>query len=290
MKIAFIGLGNMGAPMATNLAKAGFEVVGHSFDALPTEGVSLVETAAEAVAGADVIYTMLPDAAAVLSVFETVLPSLKAGALFIDSSTIEVDVAQSVAARAAKEGMNFLDAPVSGGIAAAEAGTLTLMVGGTSAAFETAGPVLNVVGARVIHCGESGAGQATKICNNMLLGITMAGTCEMIALADRLGLDRQKLFDVVSTASGSCWSVNTYSPMPGIGPRTPADNDYAPGFSAALMLKDLRLSQAAAQLVSVQTPMGARAEQIYAKFAETEGEGAMDFSALLLRYSRDADS
>lgn len=287
MEIAFIGLGNMGAPMASNLAAAGHKVRGFSIDALPTTGVGIVGSIQDCVAEADVIYTMLPNAAIVGSVYHTALEHARKGALFIDSSTIDVASANALAERAMGQGFDAVDAPVSGGIAAAAAGSLTMMVGGTDAGFERAEPILSVVGARVIHCGGNGMGQATKICNNMLLGVTMAGTCETIALADRLGLNRQVLYDVVSTASGSCWSMNTYSPMPGVGPKTPADNNYEPGFSAGLMLKDLRLSQEAAVSKDAQTPMAALATRLYTDFVETDGRGDKDFSALLPKYVDD---
>jgi len=286
MKIGFIGIGNMGAPMSAHLAAAGHDVLGYDIAERSSSGVTMVGSYAEAVSDADIIITMLPDAPDVAQVYRDTLGHAKAGALFIEGSTIDVATAKEVAAQAQAMGFDALDAPVSGGIMGAQAASLTIMVGGSDASFEKARPILELMGKRVIHCGENGAGQATKVCNNMLAGINMAGTCEAIALADRLGLDRQKLFDVVSTSSGFNWAMNVYCPAPGVGPQSPSDNDYKPGFSAELMLKDLRLAQGATQLTGAETPMGARAEQIFAEFVEGEGQGAMDFSALLPRYTK----
>ena len=285
MKIGFIGIGNMGAPMSAHLSAAGHVVLGYDIAERSAAGVTIVGSYAEAVSDADLVITMLPDAPDVVQVYRDTLDHAKPGALFIEGSTIDVATAREVAAQAHGMGFEALDAPVSGGVMGAEAATLTIMVGGSDASFERARPVLELMGKRVIHCGDTGAGQATKVCNNMLAGINMAGTCEAIALADRLGLDRQKLFDVVSTSSGFNWAINVYCPAPGVGPESPSDNDYEPGFSSELMLKDLRLSQDATALTGAETPMGARAEEVFAEFVETEGQGARDFSALLPRYT-----
>ena len=279
MKIAFIGLGNMGAPMAANLAAAGHEVVGVDPVAAP-EGLTMVASAAEACAGADVAITMLPNGAILRSVAAEVIPALPKGAVFVDCSTVDVDSARAVAGDADTAGIGALDAPVSGGIKGAADGTLTFMVGGSDGAFETAKPLLDIMGQKAVHCGASGAGQAAKICNNMILGVTMLGTCEAFALADKLGLDRQAMFDVVSTSSGYSWTMNAYCPAPGVGPASPADNDYKPGFAAELMLKDLGLSQEAAASCGADTPMGELAKALYESFVSGGGE-RKDFSAVL---------
>ena len=281
MKIGFIGLGNMGGPMAANLAKAGHAVTGFDLNAPVPEGVSAADSAAEAVAGAEVVITMLPNGAILRSVAGEVIPAMAENAVLCDCSTVDVESARAVAEQARAAGREALDAPVSGGIGGAAAGTLTFMVGGSDAAFATVAPLFEVMGQKTVHCGASGAGQAAKICNNMILGATMIATCEAFALADKLGLERHKMFDVVSTSSGYSWSMNAYCPAPGVGPQSPADNGYKPGFAAELMLKDLRLSQQAAGAVDADTPMGARAEALYARFVEDEGGRGKDFSAML---------
>ncbi|MBU3030453.1 3-hydroxyisobutyrate dehydrogenase [Paracoccus marinaquae] len=281
MKIGFIGLGNMGAPMAANLAKAGHEVAGFDTAAPTPEGVTAVASAAEAAAGADVVITMLPNGQILRAVADQVVPAMKQGAVLCDCSTVDVDSARGVAEQARTAGLGSLDAPVSGGIGGAQGGTLTFMVGGSEADFGTVGPLFDIMGQKAVHCGEAGAGQAAKICNNMILGVTMIATCEAFALADKLGLDRQKMFDVVSTSSGYSWSMNAYCPAPGVGPKSPADNDYKPGFAAELMLKDLRLSQSAADSADAETPMGALATRLYGSFVEDEGGRGRDFSAML---------
>ena len=280
MKIGFVGLGNMGAPMAANLVAAGHEVAGFDVAGVKVEGVRTAATAAQAAQGADVVITMLPDGNILRQVAAQVLPAMGKGTTLVDCSTVDVDSARSVATDATQLGIGFVDAPVSGGIGGAQAGTLTFMAGGTEEAFATAAPLFDIMGQKAVHCGEAGAGQAAKICNNMILGISMLGVCEAFSLADRLGLDRQKMFDVVSTSSGSCWSVNTYCPAPGVGPQSPADNDYKPGFAAALMLKDLKLSQQAAETAEAPTPMGQRATELYQAFVDG-GNGGRDFSAIL---------
>lgn len=275
MKIGFIGLGNMGAPMARNLIAANHDVTGFDVAGITLDGATTALSAAEAATGQDVIITMLPNGEILRSVAAEITPIMPYSALFIDCSTVDVDSARAVTI----DIPYALDAPVSGGIGGAEAGTLTFMVGGSDDAFTKAEPLFGIMGQKTVHCGPSGAGQAAKICNNMMLGISMIGTCEAFALADKLGLDRQKLYDVASTSSGQSWSLTTYCPAPGVGPQSPADNSYEAGFAAALMLKDLSLSQQAADGL---TPLGEHARDIYAKMA-ADGEGAKDFSAILER-------
>lgn len=280
--IGFIGLGNMGAPMAANLVAAGHEVTGFDVSGVRVDGARNAESAAAAASGRDVVVTMLPNGAILQSVYREITPAAKAGSLLIDCSTVDVESAKIAHDMAAKAGLLSVDAPVSGGVGGAQAGTLTFMAGGSDAAFQAAGPILNAMGKKLVHCGAAGAGQMAKICNNMVLGISMIGVCEAFNLADRLGLSRQAMFDVVSTSSGSCWSINTYCPAPGIGPNSPSDNDYKPGFAAELMLKDLNLAQQAAEMADAATPMGAKATQIYDEFVKGGGKGK-DFSAILLR-------
>ena len=285
-KIGFIGLGNMGGPMAANLIAAGYSVTGFDIAAETPQGGIRASTAAEAAANADIVMTMLPNGQILTKVAQEILPQMQSGSLFIDCSTVDVASAGSVAADAAAHLIGFIDAPVSGGIAGAEAGSLTFMAGGDEALISNARPLFDVMGSRLVHCGEAGAGQAAKICNNMILGITMIGTCEAIALADRLGLDRQKLFDVVSTSSGYSWTMNQYCPAPGIGPQSPADNDYRPGFAAEMMVKDLGLSQDAAEAADADTPLGALALALYRQFVENEDGMGRDFSAMLPRFEK----
>jgi 3-hydroxyisobutyrate dehydrogenase len=284
-KIGFVGLGNMGAPMAHNLAAAGHHVIGYDTAGTTAQGVDVAASVEEACAQADFVITMLPNGAILRSVADQVIPAMKQGATLVDCSTVDVQSAREVAALAAQAGIGFVDAPVSGGTGGATAGTLTFMAGGAQAAFDAAAPLFDVMGQKAVHCGEAGAGQAAKICNNMILGVTMIATCEAFALADKLGLDRQKMFDVVSTSSGYSWSMNAYCPAEGVGPKSPADNGYAPGFAAELMLKDLGLSQQAAEAVDADTPMGALARALYAQFVEHEDGKGRDFSAMLPRFS-----
>lgn len=286
MRVAFIGLGNMGAPMAANLAGAGHAVTGYDTAAPMPQGVARAASAAEAARGAEVVITMLPNGAILQAVAAEAIPAMPRGAVFCDCSTVDVESARAVAAKAAAAGLSALDAPVSGGVGGAAAGTLTFMVGGPEAAFERVRPLFEVMGRKAVHCGDAGSGQAAKICNNMILGVTMIATCEAFALADKLGLDRQKMFDVVSTSSGYSWSMNAYCPAPGVGPASPADNGYRPGFAAELMLKDLRLSQQAAEAADADTPMGALAARLYESFVEQEGGRGMDFSAMLPRFEK----
>ncbi|WP_366872315.1 3-hydroxyisobutyrate dehydrogenase [uncultured Roseobacter sp.] len=284
-KIGFIGLGNMGAPMAQNLARAGYDVIGFDTVVETVPDLTIAASAAAAVAGADVVITMLPNGAILRQVVDDTLQHVKPGALLLDCSTVDVESARAVAAQAEAAGMLYVDAPVSGGIGGAAAGTLTFMAGGSAKAFAAAEPLFEIMGQKAVHCGEAGAGQAAKICNNMILGATMIATCEAFALADKLGLDRQKMFDVVSTSSGYSWSMNAYCPAPGVGPQSPADNGYVPGFAAELMLKDLGLSQQAAEAVNADTPMGAQALALYRTFVEEEDGAGQDFSAMLPRFA-----
>ena len=286
MKIAFIGLGNMGGGMAANLAKAGHEV--RAFD-LSEEaltraveaGCTRAASAADAVTGAEAVVTMLPAGKHVASVYESdVFPNAAPGTLLLDCSTIDVATARANIEAATAKGLVAVDAPVSGGIAAANAGTLTFMVGGTDEGFARAEPILAKMGKAVIHAGGAGAGQGAKICNNMLLGASMIATCETLALAQKLGLDPQKFFDIASVSSGQCWSLTSYAPLPGVGPTTPADNDYRGGFAAALMLKDLRLAMEAAASVEAEVPMGSKARELYEAFVAAD-EGGHDFSAII---------
>jgi 3-hydroxyisobutyrate dehydrogenase len=286
--IGFIGLGNMGVPMAANLVKAGHAVTGFDISAKAREagakaGAVLAESAREAAQDRDVVVTMLPAGQHVLDVYrgaEGILPAVRAGTLLIDSSTIEVDAARSFHAAAAKAGFAALDAPVSGGVGGAEAASLTFMVGGEAAAFQRGKPVLEAMGKRIVHCGPPGSGQAAKICNNMILGVSMIGVAEAFVLAERLGLSHQALFDVASASSGQCWSLTSYCPVPGPVPTSPANRDYRPGFSAALMLKDLKLSQVAAQNAGAATPLGAAATQLYTLF-NAAGQAGRDFSGII---------
>ncbi len=285
-RVAFIGLGNMGGGMAANLAAKGEEVVAFDLAAPALErargnGCSIATSAEEAVAGADVVVTMLPAGKHVASVYrDSILGKAPTSALLIDCSTIDVATAKSVEAEAAAAGYTMVDAPVSGGIAAADGGTLTFMVGGSSEGFERAKAVLDKMGKAVIHAGDAGAGQAAKICNNMLLGATMAATCEAFVLAEKLGLDAQTFFDISSKASGQSWSMTSYCPVPGVGPETPADRNYDGGFAAALMLKDLKLAMEAAKEAGAYTPMGGEAEELYQRFVDRGGANK-DFSGLI---------
>jgi len=283
--IAFIGLGNMGGPMAANLVKAGHKVTGFdlseaSRNQTKADGAAIAGSAAEATKGAEVVITMLPAGKHVLAVWTEILGAMAKGALIIDCSTIDVESAKQAHALAAKHGMASVDAPVSGGTGGAKGATLTFMCGGEPQAFASAKPVLEAMGKKIVHCGGAGAGQAAKICNNMILGISMIAVSEAFALGEKLGLSHQALFDVASTSSGQCWSLTTYCPVPGPVPTSPANNDYKPGFATALMLKDLRLSQEASSAAGAATPLGKHAEQIYEAF-EQAGHGGVDFSGIV---------
>ena len=286
MKIGFIGIGNMGGPMARNLIATGhdvtvFDLSEENVASLVNAGATGAGSARTAVSGADVVVTMLPAGPHVLNVYEgTILGSAPAGTLLIDCSTIDVETSRIVAKMAADKGYPMVDAPVSGGVGGAEAGTLTFMVGGSEADFARAKPVLEKMGKTIVHCGGAGNGQAAKICNNMMLGIQMISVAEAFVLAEKLGLDHQKLYDVSSKASGQCWSLTTYCPVPGPVPTSPAKRDYKPGFAAAMMVKDLRLSQGASKSFQAQTELGARALEMYERFADSGNEG-MDFSGII---------
>lgn len=288
MRIGFIGLGNMGAPMAHNLAKAGFEVVGFDTQDVKVDLIKIVSTSKECVSNSDVVITMLPNGKILKSVITKIIQHMKHESIFLDCSTIDVESAKSVAEISEGYGIIPLDAPVSGGIGGAEAGTLTFMVGGPIEGFNRAKKLFDIMGQKAVHCGNSGNGQAAKICNNMILGATMIATCEAFSLADKLGLERQSMFDVVSTSSGYSWSMNAYCPAPGIGPNSPSDNNYIPGFSSDLMLKDLTLSQIAAEAVDADTPMGNLAMKLYKTFVEKEDGSGKDFSAMLPRFEKRA--
>ena len=284
-QIAFIGLGNMGGPMAANLAAAGHQVAG--FDLVPflceaaaTLGVKIATSAMAAVQGAEVVITMLPAGAHVVALYQQVLPAAAPGTLFIDCSTIDVESARKAHALAGAAWMASVDAPVSGGTAGAKAATLTFMCGGTASGIEAARPLLEKMGRKIVACGGGGDGQAAKICNNMILGATMIATAEAFVLGEKLGLSHQALFDVASTSSGQSWSLTAYCPVPGPVPASPANNGYKPGFAAALMLKDLKLSQEAATAHGAVTPMGALAAQLYARF-NAEGHAGVDFSGIV---------
>ena len=283
--IAFIGLGNMGSGMAANLVKAGHEVRAFDLSASALShavenGAKASKSTADAVAGAAAVVSMLPAGKHVRAVYANeVFPNAAPGTLFLDCSTIDVDSARFVGKAAVEQGFRFVDAPVSGGVAAAAAGTLTFMVGGAEADFAVAEPILKSMGKAILHAGDTGAGQAANICNNMLLGITMIGTCEAFALAEKLGLDQQKFFDISSKASGQSWSMTSYCPVAGPMPGTPANHGYKPGFATAMMLKDLKLAQDAAQASGASTPMGAQAEALYAMFGNLGGQ-ELDFSAI----------
>ena len=287
-KIAFIGLGNMGLPMAKNLVAAGHEVVGFDLSdaakiGLQQAGGVSADTIGAAAAQAEIVVSMLPagkHVSAVYTAADGVLANAPEGALLIDSSTIDVDTARAVSTKAEAAGFAMVDAPVSGGVGGAAAGTLTFMVGGTAAGFSAAKPLLDIMGQNIFHAGGSGNGQVAKICNNMLLGISMIGTAEAFMLGEKLGLDAQTFFEISSAASGQCWSMTSYCPAPGPVPTSPANNDYAPGFTAAMMLKDLRLAQEASGSAAAATPMGQRATELYTQMAEA-GHDGLDFSGIM---------
>jgi len=283
--IAFIGLGNMGGPMAANLVKAsrkvtGFDLVESLRSQAKADGAALADTAVSAAQGAEVVITMLPAGKHVLSVWTEVLPAMRKGALIIDCSTIDVENAKQAHALAAKHGIASVDAPVSGGTGGAKGATLTFMCGGEDKAFAAARPILENMGKKIVHCGGAGAGQAAKICNNMILGVSMIAVSEAFALAEKLGLSHQALFDVASTSSGQCWSLTSYCPVPGPVPTSPANNDYKPGFASALMVKDLTLAQDAAKAAGAATPLGKHAQEIYKAF-DAAGNGGVDFSGIV---------
>jgi 3-hydroxyisobutyrate dehydrogenase len=283
--IAFIGLGNMGGPMAANLVKAGhkvvaFDLMAASRDQAKSDGAAIAESSVSSVKGADVVITMLPAGKHVLSVWNEVVPAMTKGTLIIDCSTIDVESSKQAHALAEKHGAASVDAPVSGGTGGAKGATLTFMCGGEEKAFAAAKPVLEKMGKKIVHCGAAGAGQGVKICNNMILAISMIGLGEAFSLAERLGLSHQAVFDVVSTSSGQCWALTSYCPVPGPVPTSPANNDYKPGFAAALMVKDLTLAQDAAKASGTATPLGKQAQEMFRAF-DAAGHGGMDFSAII---------
>jgi 3-hydroxyisobutyrate dehydrogenase len=287
-RIGFVGLGNMGMPMARNLIKAGHQVNGFDVAKAGTNGIAAAggvaaKSAIDACADADVVITMLPAGEHVRAVYlgdDGIVAKASANALLIDSSTIDVTSARTVAAAAAARGIAMIDAPVSGGVGGAQAGSLTFMVGGPDDAFARAKPFLEAMGKTIVHAGAAGNGQAAKICNNMILGISMIAVSEAFVLAEKIGLDAQKLFDIASKASGQCWSLTSYCPVPGPVPASPANRDYQAGFTAAMMLKDLKLAQEAARAADVATPLGAEAAAIYGLFA-AQGQSAQDFSGII---------
>ncbi|MEM9277260.1 MAG: 3-hydroxyisobutyrate dehydrogenase [Pseudomonadota bacterium] len=283
--VGFIGLGNMGLPMATNLVKAGHEVAG--FDTVPEilekakeAGIITCAHVKDTVEGAEAVITMLPNGEIMLSVLGEIIPACAPGTLLIDCSTVDVESARKAHALATEAELGSIDCPVSGGISGAAAGTLTFMIGGSEEDCKKAAPFLDVMGARQVRCGDGGAGQAAKICNNMLLATTMISVGEAFSLGKKLGLEAQALYDVMSTSSGSCWSINTYCPVPGVGPQSPADNDYTPGFAASLMIKDTTLAQDAAAGTGQATPLGAHALELYKQFSD-DGGADMDFSGII---------
>ena len=283
--IGFIGLGNMGLPMAINLAKAGHDML--VFDAVPaqlekaaTEGMTVCGSAAETALGAESVITMLPNGEIVTSVFNEIVPAAEQGTLIIDCSTVDVESAKNAHAMAEDAGLGCIDCPVSGGITGAAAGTLTFMIGGSEENCKRAEPYLDIMGGRQVRCGEAGAGQIAKICNNMLLSISMIGASEAFNLGQKLGLEPQALFDVMSTSSGFCWSINNYCPVPGVGPTAPSDNNYEPGFASSLMIKDTKLAQQAADSVGQATPLGSHALDLYQQYAEAGGNDK-DFSGII---------
>ena len=283
--IAFIGLGNMGGPMAANLVKAGhkvvaFDLVAASRDQAKADGAAIAESSVSSVKGAEIVITMLPAGKHVLGVWNEVVPAMGKGALVIDCSTIDVESAKEAHRLAAKHGAASVDAPVSGGTGGAKGATLTFMCGGEDKAFAAAKPVLEKMGKKIVHCGSAGAGQAAKICNNMILGISMIAVGEAFVLAEKLGLSHQALFDVASTSSGQCWALTSYCPVPGPVPASPANNGYKPGFASALMVKDLTLAQDAANTSGATTPLGRHAQEIYKAF-DAAGHGGVDFSGII---------
>lgn len=283
--VAFIGLGNMGGNMASNLVKAGYHVVGfdpatEAASGAAANGVEIAASSRDAVTNADVILTMLPDAAVVRAVWAEVVPAARKGALIADCSTIDVVTARDLHDMAGKAGLGSVDAPVSGGVAGAKAGKLTFMLGGEDEIIGRIRPVFDAMGQKAVHCGGGGAGQAAKICNNMILGVNIVAVSEAFALAEKLGLAPQSMFDVVSSSTGQCWALTSYCPVPGIVPTAPSNNDYKPGAAATMLLKDLRLAQEAAGVVNAQTPLGTHVTDIYEKFV-ADGHGNEDFSAII---------
>ena len=286
MKIGFIGLGNMGLPMYMNLLKAGHNVYGFDIIKKNLPELKIVDKLTSAIEGMDVVITMLPDSKSLKSVVPEIIKTIEKRKIFIDCSTVDIETTKSIAEKVKDKKIGFLDAPVSGGIVGAKEGKLTFMVGGPKKLHKFVKPILQIMGNRIIFCGPTGSGQAAKMCNNLILGVTMISTCETIALADRLGLDRNIFYEVVSTSSGNNWSLSTYCPIPNVGPKTPSDSNYRPGFSSELMLKDLNLAKIESKKTNSNTPMGDLAFKIYKQFVEKEGGRGFDFSAIIKTFEK----
>lgn len=282
LKIGFIGLGNMGAPMAKNLAKNGLDVLGFDTDnSIKLPEITMMPSIPAILNEVDIVFTMLPSGLVVKDIVTEFINNFNAESTLIDCSTIDVKTTKEVCQTLGNKKVHMLDAPVSGGVQGAKSGSLTFMVGGSSDDFDKLRFLFEYMGSRSVYCGKNGSGQTAKICNNMILGVTMIATCEAFALADKLELDREAMFDVVSTSSGYSWSMNSYCPAPGVGPKAPSDNNYIPGFSSDLMLKDLMLSQNAASETKASTPMGDLAMTLYKDFVENKNGSGLDFSAIL---------
>ena len=286
MKIGFIGLGNMGLPMYINLSEAGHDVYGFDIIKKDLPELKIVDNITSAIKDMDVVITMLPDSKSLKSVVSKVIKIIKKGKVFIDCSTVDIETTKSIAEKLKEKKIGFLDAPVSGGIVGAKEGNLTFMVGGPNKLHKYVKPILQIMGKRIIFCGPTGSGQVAKMCNNLILGVTMISTSETIALADRLGLDRNIFYEVVSTSSGNSWSLSTYCPIPNVGPKTPSDSNYKPGFSSELMLKDLKLAKIESKKTNSNTPMGDLAFKIYKQFVEKDGGREFDFSAIIKRFEK----
>ena len=286
MKIGFIGLGNMGLPMYMNLLKAGHNVYGFDIIKKNLPELKIVDKLTSAIEDMDVVITMLPDSKSLKSVVPEIIKTIEKRKIFIDCSTVDIQTTKSIAEKVKDKKIGFLDAPVSGGIVGAKEGKLTFMVGGPKKLHKFVKPILQIMGNRIIFCGPTGSGQAAKMCNNLILGVTMISTCETIALADRLGLDRNIFYEVVSTSSGNNWSLSTYCPIPNVGPKTPSDSNYTPGFSSELMLKDLNLAKIESKKTNSNTPMGDLAFKIYKQFVEKEGGRGFDFSAIIKTFEK----
>ena len=286
MKIGFIGLGNMGLPMYMNLLKAGHNVYGFDIIKKNLPELKIVDKLTSAIEDMDVVITMLPDSKSLKSVVPEIIKTIGKRKIFIDCSTVDIETTKSIAEKVKDKKIGFLDAPVSGGIVGAKEGKLTFMVGGPKKLHKFVKPILQIMGNRIIFCGPTGSGQAAKMCNNLILGVTMISTCETIALADRLGLDRNIFYEVVSTSSGNNWSLSTYCPIPNVGPKTPSDSNYTPGFSSELMLKDLNLAKIESKKTNSNTPMGDLAFKIYKQFVEKEGGRGFDFSAIIKTFEK----
>ena len=282
LKIGFIGLGNMGAPMAENLARNGLDVLGFDTDnSIKLPEITMMPSIPKLLTEVDIIFTMLPSGSVVKEIVNEFIDNFNPKSTLIDCSTIDVKTTKEVCQTLGNKNIHMLDAPVSGGVQGAKSGSLTFMVGGSRDDFDKLRFLFEYMGSRSVYCGKNGSGQTAKICNNMILGVTMIATCEAFALADKLELDREAMFDVVSTSSGYSWSMNSYCPAPGVGPKAPSDNNYTPGFSSDLMLKDLTLSQNASSESKASTPMGDLAMKLYKDFVENKNGSGLDFSAII---------